>query len=66
MTSYKRQIVTTIKSFKIVYDQTKNERNVAERCLSFEAVNEFDFDSALIKLDDRKPYPELRYVALAF
>ncbi len=64
MTSPKRQIVTTIKSYKIVYDQTKNERNVAERSLSFDEVTEFDFDSALIKLDDRKPYPEVRYVAL--
>lgn len=64
MTSHKRQIVTTIKSFKIVYDEAKNEKNVRERNLSFEAVAQFDFDNALIKLDDRKLYPELRYIAL--
>ena len=64
MTSHKRQIVTTIKSFKIVYDEIKNERNVRERNLSFAAVAQFDFDNALIKLDDRKHYPELRYIAL--
>jgi uncharacterized DUF497 family protein len=64
MTSHKRQIVTTIKSIKIVYDENKNERNIGERNLSFEAVAQFDFDNALIKLDDRKHYPELRYIAL--
>jgi uncharacterized DUF497 family protein len=54
------------KSLKLRHDldQTKNERNVAERSLSFDKVTEFDFDSALIKLDDRKPYPEVRYVPL--
>ncbi len=48
----------------IEFDPAKNERNVRERGLSFERAAEFDFDTASIWQDTRKPYPEVRYVAL--
>lgn len=48
----------------ITFDPIKNERNLRERGLSFEHAADFDFSSALIAVDDRKAYGEVRYVAL--
>jgi uncharacterized DUF497 family protein len=48
----------------ISFDQRKNERNVAERGLSFELVEEFEWDSALVAEDSRKNYGERRFQAL--
>lgn len=48
----------------IEFDPAKNELNILERGLSFERVSDFDFDTASIWQDTRKPYPEARYVAL--
>jgi uncharacterized protein len=51
---------------EISYDLAKNENNIAVRQLSFEQVVVFDFSTAVIKQDVRKPYPETRYVAVGF
>jgi uncharacterized DUF497 family protein len=51
---------------EISYDLVKNENNIAVRQLSFEQVVVFDFSTAVIKQDVRKPYPETRYVAVGF
>ncbi len=48
----------------IEFDPAKNERNILERGLSFERAADFDFDTAVVWPDTRKPYPEVRYVAL--
>lgn len=48
----------------ITYDQSKNQRNINERNLSFDQVADFDFDGALVHTDDRIDYGETRYVAL--
>lgn len=48
----------------ISFDPRKNERNIAERGLSFELVEEFEWDSALVVKDDRRDYGERRYQAL--
>ena len=48
----------------IEFDPAKNECNIRERGLSFERVAEFDFAGATVSQDARKPYPEVRYVAL--
>lgn len=48
----------------IQFDAAKNDRNIAERGLSFEQAASFDFSTALVDTDDRKAYPEVRYVAL--
>ena len=50
----------------ISFDPRKNERNLRERGLSFEAAVEFQFDSALVHVDDRQEYGEVRYVALGY
>lgn len=51
---------------KIDFDPNKNARNVAERGLSFERAAEFDFAGSVVRQDVRKPYPEVRLVALGF
>ncbi|WP_250483282.1 MULTISPECIES: BrnT family toxin [unclassified Caballeronia] len=50
----------------ITYDDNKSARNVRERGLSFDRAREFDFTSALVAIDDRRPYGEVRYVALGY
>lgn len=48
----------------ISYDPVKNEKNIAERGISFKQVAEFDWSSALIVEDTRKNYGESRFQAL--
>ena len=48
----------------ISFDPRKNERNKAERGLSFELVEEFEWDSALVVEDVRRDYGERRFQAL--
>ena len=49
---------------EIAYDPAKNARNIELRGLSFEQVANFDFQTALIWIDSRKTYPEVRISAL--
>lgn len=49
---------------RVYFDPVKNERNVRERGLSFERAAEFDFQSALVFVDQRSDYGETRFVAL--
>ncbi len=48
----------------IEFDPAKSERNRLERGFGFEAAQHFDFETALIWIDDRMEYPEVRYAAL--
>jgi uncharacterized DUF497 family protein len=48
----------------IEFDVNKNDTNIRDRGLSFERAKNFDFDSALVWQDTRKPYPEVRFTAL--
>ena len=48
----------------ITYDSRKNERNIAERGLSFELATEMDWAAALVVEDIRKDYGEQRFQAL--
>lgn len=48
----------------ISFDPRKNERNIAERGLSFELVEELEWDSALVVEDVRRDYGERRFQAL--
>ena len=50
----------------ISYDPGKNEKNIAERGISFERVAEFEWSNALIVEDNRKDYSEPRFQALGF
>lgn len=46
------------------HDPAKNDRNIAERGLSFELAHDFDWNSALVIEDARQDYSETRYQAL--
>lgn len=51
---------------EITYDTAKNIRNIELRGLSFDRAADFDFPSALIWIDTRKAYPEVRFSALGY
>ncbi len=48
----------------ITYDPEKCARNVRERALSFEEVEDFEWNSAYVLEDARKDYGERRFQAL--
>lgn len=50
----------------IEFDPSKNQRNIAERGLSFEEVTNFEFESALFWVDNRKDYGEQRIRAFGY
>lgn len=49
---------------EISFDPTKNERNIAERGLSFEWAAEFEWSRALVVEDTRSDYGEQRLQAI--
>ena len=51
-------------AMEIEYDPAKNEKNIRSRGLSFELVSDFDFETAILWIDSRKVYPEMRISAL--
>ena len=50
----------------IDFDAAKSAKNMAERELSFDSVEDFDWQSASIAVDSRNVYPEQRLVALGY
>lgn len=51
---------------EITCDPAKNASNIELRGLSFERAADFDFETAKIWQDLRKPYPESRLVAIGY
>jgi len=51
---------------EITFDSDKNAKNIRERGLSFERVSEFDFETAIYRIDDRWDYGETRVFALGY
>jgi uncharacterized DUF497 family protein len=49
---------------RITYDPEKNQRNIQERGLSFDEVENLDWGTALILKDERRDYGEERYRVL--
>jgi len=49
---------------KITFDPAKNEQNIADRGISFEMADCFDWAGALVVKDERTDYGEGRYQAL--
>jgi len=56
--------VHTINHKEVTYDTAKNARNIELRGLSFDRAVDFDFETAVIWIDARKTYPEVRISAL--
>lgn len=51
---------------KIEFDPDKNQRNIKERQIPFELVEEFEWETALIQEDKREDYSETRFCALGY
>ena len=51
---------------KIDFDPKKSEQNIRERRLSFEVATEFEWETAFYIEDDRREYPERRFVAIGY
>lgn len=49
---------------KIEFDPNKNQKNITERDLPFELVQDFEFETARYLIDDRADYGETRIRAL--
>ena len=49
---------------KIEFDPAKNARNIAERGISFERAEEFEWETAIIIKDKRNDYKETRFRAM--
>ena len=49
----------------VTFDPDKDARNIAERGLSFERVADLDWDTAVIIVDTRRDYGELRMRVMA-
>jgi uncharacterized DUF497 family protein len=45
---------------RVTFDPAKNDRNIAQRGLSFERVADLDWDGAVSQEDTRKDYGETR------
>jgi len=53
-------------SMEVTFDPAKDARNIADRGLSFERAAKFDFETAKIWQDLRKPYSEARFIAIGY
>ncbi len=51
---------------QVSFDPAKNDRNVAERGLPFNLVEQLDWQSAILEEDLRKDYGERRFRVLSF
>ncbi len=51
---------------RIEFDPAKNERNVRLRGLPFGRAARFEFETALVYVDERENYGETRYVAFGY
>jgi len=51
---------------RITFDTVKNEKNIAERGLSFEIVAELAWETAIAREDIRQDYGERRVQVLAY
>lgn len=51
---------------EIFFDPKKDLANKRKHGISLDRANDFDFDSALFKIDDREDYGETRFRAIGF
>ena len=51
---------------EITFDPAKDTQNMRDHGISLRRAEDFDMTTALIKLDDREDYGEVRYNAIGF
>lgn len=59
-------IMDTIRYMEVVFDSAKDAENFRKHGVSLRRAEDFAMDSAVIRLDDREDYGEVRYNALGF
>ncbi|MFL5056286.1 MAG: BrnT family toxin [Microvirga sp.] len=45
----------------IEFDPAKSRKNAEERGMAFETAEDFEFETAIVRQDTRKAYPEARF-----
>ncbi len=50
----------------IEFDPTKDAENIRRHGISLQRAEDFDFDAAEYRFDDREDYGEIRYKAVSF
>jgi uncharacterized DUF497 family protein len=50
----------------IDFDREKNEANIAKHGIDMASAERFDFETALVRVDTRHPYSEVRQVAIGY
>ena len=48
------------------WDEAKAQANLAKHGVAFEAIYGFDWETAMVMVDDRNDYGEDRYIAIGF
>ncbi|HTV70415.1 MAG TPA: BrnT family toxin [Rhizobiaceae bacterium] len=48
------------------FDPAKDASNIASRGISFTLTREFEFETAIVAIDDRRDYGEIRQIAAGF
>lgn len=51
---------------RIEFDATKNEANIAKHGIDMALAEQFEFDTAWVKVDTRQSYGEVRHVATGY
>jgi len=51
---------------EIDFDPAKNEANIAKHGIDMASAQAFDFETALLRIDTRQRYDEIRYVATGY
>ncbi len=59
-------IVYTINAMDYEFDADKDEANLKKHGLSFYEAYGFEWETATVREDTRKPYPEPRFVATGY
>ncbi len=68
---YTRKLTTfisvyTINSMKVEFDPAKDQRNTEKHRVSLALAGQFELDTAVIRMDWRKDYGELRFNAIGY
>lgn len=53
----------TVKAMNSRYSTIKNQENIAKHGISFDAISEFEFETAFTRIDSRFDYGEIRFVS---
>ncbi len=59
-------IVTTIKGMEITFDPKKDALNIRRHGISLQEAGELEWDTAIVREDNRYPYDEVRWLGLGY